>query len=403
MSNQTVANLDEHISRLKTKLMSRCPFLGFMLLHLKLFETDRVPYAGVQKDGTLLINPKTFLAESIEEQAWTLAHEVLHPALLFWSRLKGRDPRRANIAHDIVINLILEEWIESCRLAMKRPQDVLFEPKFAGMSFEEVYEKIVVQKLSLPSGGKLGGDCMPGTSGKDPMDGDSDAKHNYNITKEEELEWKSLLARARTMQQTVSSDGWGQLPAGLRRLVQDLLEPKLDWWELLSKWLGENGKRENRTFQRPARRSQSVGQYLASAIKFGFADVSVLLDTSGSISDQDLKDALTEIKGICEDLELRTRVIVCDAQVHSDVTIDNILDLLPEIKGGGGSNYIPAFDLLQSSNFSGVVVAITDGAISVPTTMPENLRGALWVLHKNCEPPCNWGDSVHIDKHMIKE
>lgn len=408
MAKDKDIDLGRHISLLKTRLMSRSPFLGFLLLHLKLFETDRVPIAGVQRDGTLFINPSPFLAESEEEQAWTLAHEVLHPALLFWSRLKGREIQRANIAHDFVINLLLEEWCASSRLAIKRPSDVLFDKQYDGMSFEEVYEKIQVIKVPFPST-SLSGDCLPGTNGQngsggDGGDDDNDKKgRGHSITKEEELEWKGLLARARTMQQAMSEDGWGSLPAGLRRMVQDLLDPKLDWWELLSRWIGENGKRENRTFQRPSRRSESVGTYLASITKFGFADVAVLLDTSGSISKDDLRDALSEIKGICEDLELRTRVIVCDARVHADVTIENVYELVKDMRGGGGSDYCPAFDILKKDGFRGICVAITDGYIAVPDERPEDLRGMLWVLHKNGAAPCKWGDVIRIDKHMITE
>ena len=404
MSKKKDKDLPEVISRLKTKILAKNAFLGFLILHLKLHATDQVPIAGVQKDGTLLINPEAFLSESEEEQVWTLCHEVLHPALLFWSRLKGREHQRANIAHDFVINLILEEWGSSGKLKLVQPDNVLYNTKYRGMSFEEVYESIKVNKIEIPMGGIGGGlmyDCKPGTGGNTDESGNELGGNGWGMSKEEELEWKGKLARAQALHQAISQDGWGSVPAGLKRLVKDLLEPKLDWFQLLSRWVGENGKRENRTFQRPSRRSHALGAYLASPVKFGFADVAVLLDTSGSISDRDMKDALAEVGGICEDLDLRTRVIVCDAEVHDDVTIGNVHELLPHIRGGGGSNYMPAFKLLEDTGFNGVVVAITDGYITVPKQPPPHVRDTLWILNKNGRPPCSWGESISIDKGKI--
>ena len=69
---------------------------------------------------------------------------------------------------------------------------------------------------------------------------------------------------------------------------------------------------------------------------------------------------------------------------------------------GGESDFTPAFDLLEQDGFEGVVVAITDGAITVPALKPEHLRGVLWALHRGCSAPAPWGDSVVLDRKRKK-
>ena len=67
--------------------------------------------------------------------------------------------------------------------------------------------------------------------------------------------------------------------------------------------------------------------------------------------------------------------------------------------GGGGSNFIPAFDRLDEERNDSVVIAFTDGYINVPATMPESLKGVVWVLTQGgCDPTKGkWGHVLRLD------
>ena len=54
--------------------------------------------------------------------------------------------------------------------------------------------------------------------------------------------------------------------------------------------------------------------------------------------------------------------------------------MIGQIKGGGGSNFTPAFDLLEEEQFDGVVVAFTDGMIGVPDLKPPLIKDVLWCI-----------------------
>ena len=90
------------------------------------------------------------------------------------------------------------------------------------------------------------------------------------------------------------------------------------------------------------------------------------------------------------------------AEYHSE-GIDTTEKVIPNIKGGGGSDFSPAFDRLRSEGNASVVVAFTDGYIGIPSTQPETLKGVLWVLTQNGVRPGPWGQAIKLDKDGYAE
>lgn len=414
----------DRISQSRTRLVGRLPFFGRLALKLRprvATEQDNVPTAAVGPDGTLVVNPEFALKLTDPQLCFVLAHEVLHPAMLYFDRMQGRIPNLWNIAHDYAINLIIKQMADA---NIEMLPDVLCDDKYRDWSAEEIYDDLlkdaVMVQFATSNGdgngkGKSGGNSPP-TRGrgkgndpsKDPLNGDSrgdiadsddgrkaaqgdkGAKHRIDT------DWKiSIVAAARAHEQK----GRGNLPGGLRRLIDEITEPKVDWREQLSRWVGENGKKQDYTYGRPSRRSESVGQYMPSIKKYGFAPVTVMVDTSGSIGDRMLKEGLSEIQGVCEDLGIGVRAIVVDAAVHADVDVSDAYELADHLSGGGGSDFCPAFNKLQEEGYDGVVIAFTDGDICVPSTKPENLRGVLWCIYENCRTPTeSYGETIIIPK-----
>src|SRR5512138_3863203 len=94
------------LSLLRTRLCTRTPFLGSLLLFAETIPTDTIPTAATN-GRHIFINPQFFERLTIDQQEAVLLHEVLHAALLHPSRGKGRDAKRWNVAADIVVNGVL--------------------------------------------------------------------------------------------------------------------------------------------------------------------------------------------------------------------------------------------------------------------------------------------------------
>jgi predicted metal-dependent peptidase len=235
----------------------------------------------------------------------------------------------------------------------------------------------------------------------DSQDGQKAAKGDTGAQKRLENDWKVNVVAAAQVQER--EKGKGTLPGGIQKMVDELTDPIIDWKDELSRWIGENGRRQDYTYRRPARRSESVGEYMPSLQKFGVADIVILWDTSGSMNGRET-EILSEVNGICEDLGIALRVICCDTQVHSDVSdIEDALEVIPHIKGGGGSNFCPAFAMLDDEQYEGVVVSFTDGYIDVPATKPHNIKGVLWVIGEHDVDPTGgkWGEVLHMNDEAM--
>jgi len=406
------------VSQMRTKLLGRLPFFGRLALKLRPRvgqEGDGVDTAAVGMDGTLVVNAEFVKGLTDPQLCFVLTHEVLHPAMLYFDRMQGRIPKLWNMAHDYAINLIIKQMADT---NIELLPGVLCDDKYSDWSAEEVYDDLLKDAVmvTFAQGGGVpqssnGG--MPGKGNgndptKDPLNGDgrTDIADSADGKKAEggdkaarnrlDTDWKiSIVAAA----QAHESKGRGTLPGSLRRLIDDITDPKVDWREQLSRWVGEHGRLQDYTYGRPSRRSESVGQYLPSLKKYGFAPVTVMVDTSGSIGQKMLKEGLSEIHGVCEDLGIGVRAMVIDAAVHADVEVQNVEELADHLAGGGGSDFRPAFDKLQEEGYDGVVIAFTDGDICVPSTKPENLRAVLWCIYEGCHSPTEqYGETVRIPR-----
>lgn len=413
----------DRLSQQRTKLLGRLPFFGRIALKLRprlAQEGEGVATACVAQDGTLTVNPEFASTLTDPQLCFVIAHEVLHPAMLYFDRMQGRIPKLWNMAHDYAINLIIKHMADA---NIQLIPDCLCDEKYRDWSAEEVYDDLLKDAVLVefaqgqgqgpPQTGAPGGGLPGKGKGNDPtqdplfgdgrndladsQDGKKAAQGDKAAKNRLDTDWKiSIVAASQAHEQ---AKGRGSLPGSLRRLIDEITDPKVDWRELLSRWVGENGRLQDYTYSRPSRRSESVGQYMPSLKKYGFAPVTVMVDTSGSIGDRMLKEGLSEIHGVCEDLGIGVRAMIIDAALHADVEVDNIEDLAEHLSGGGGSNFIPAFEKLQTEGYDGVVIAFTDGDICVPSTKPENLRGVLWCIYEGCHAPTQqYGETIQIPR-----
>ncbi len=425
----------ERISLARSRLLADCPFMGHLCLKLEIIFSDVVPTMGVTRDRKLYINPTFLDGLTDKEVVATLCHETLHPALLCFERQGGRlalvngGISLWNVAHDYAINMIINDF------GLTLPAGGLLDYKWKNQSAEEIYDKIIEDCEGQDDGeGQEGegegeeGEGEGEGQGEDDGDGDGDGQGggqpkqgkgqrqgrqvklpegawghedmlpDQAMTEAEKTncdnQWKIAVVEA---DQVHRQRDRGNIPGQLQKIIKGILEPKVDWTDVLSRWVGENGRRADFTYSRPHRRSESVGEFLPSLKKHGCSDLIILWDTSGSMNGQEQR-ILSEVIGICDDMSMSLRVICCDTRVCSDVEdVDSPEDV--DVKGGGGSNFIPAFDQLTDEGYEGVVVAFTDGYIGVPEVKPLHLTDCLWVIGPGDMDPTRgaWGEVLEVD------
>ncbi len=330
-------NTEKRLAKAKTALVLEHPFIGNIALNMPfiLTEDDSVPTAAT--DGKQIIfNTKFVGQQSDEELKFIVAHECMHPMLEHNFRRNNRDHRRWNMAADYVINQLLhDEGIG------RMPPVGLLDPALyqAGKGTSDGIYKLLPENCE----GEPLDDCR---------DGDGDPAEQA----QQQAEWKVRVAQA-----AQAAKMMGKMSAGLSRLVGDILQPKVDWREVLHRFV-EKCRDDTRSWARPNRRFISQGMYLPSVTGEAMGELVVAVDCSGSIDDKTISQFAAEIRTIKDDSKPKAiHVVYFDSEVsHYDkYSQDDQLDIKPH--GGGGTAFSPVFRYITEHGIEPVAcVFLTD-------------------------------------------
>lgn len=321
-------------------------WLQLVMLSLPRRDTAAVPTMGT--DGRYIyVNPKWIATLTVEELAAVRVHECLHVLLDHAGRMRGREPRRWNVAADFELNPYVVE------AGYTLPAGGCLDDKYKGMSAEQIYE-LLPPSIKMPAYG----DVMQGPS--DPAAREAHAR---------------LVAQVR----------WGQLPEQLARALGDLVEPPLRMRDLVAAHLPKMLS-ELSSFARPSRRVPGMPGRITDPDGY----LAMAVDTSGSISPDELRQAAA--MAIAIGSFSRVRLLACDAAVHMDREIvDFASDWPTEMGGGGGTDFRPVFDRLHGDE-PDILVFFTDACGDFPPAAPD--YPVLWAVMGNVPTP--WGERVEV-------
>ena len=315
-------------------LLLRAPFFGNLATRLELVNADSwLPTAAT--DGRKFYYNTEFCNKlKPKELEFLFGHEVLHNVYDHMGRNGDRDRKLFNCAADFCVNADLIDQRIGDKIT-----PCLYDPKYKGWSAEEVYDdlyekadKINIQDLL----DQMIDEHLDGNGDGEDGDGDKDGKGRPRLSQAEKDAIKDEIREA--LLQAAQAVGAGNLPAGVKRLIKDLTKPVVNWRELLEQQIQSTVK-DDFSWMRPNRRSWHMDAVMPGMKPGTQIDVCVAIDTSGSISEQDLKDFLSEVKGIMESYdEYKVRVITWDTDVYNpaEYTSDNMSDITDYVPGGGG-------------------------------------------------------------------
>ena len=382
-------------------LLLKASFFGNLATRLKLVNADEWCATAATDGRNFYYNTRFIKMLRPKEVEFLFGHEVLHCVYDHFGRRGDRNPQLWNIADDFCVNADLKkhhvgEFITSV--------PCLYDHKYDGMSAEEVYDilyekadKIDINDLL----NKMIDDHMDGDDEQDGSggDGNEEGKGRPKLSKEERQQIKDEIKEA--MLAAASASDAGNIPAGVKRLIQDLTEPKMNWRELLRMQL-ESTIKSDFTWMRASRKGWHMDAVMPGMKVDPMIDIAIAIDASGSIDESMLKDFLGEVQGIMDSFPAyRIHVITFDtdaynpAQYDSD-NLDDICDY--EVAGGGGTDFDCIFKYLKDNEIEPKrLVVFTDG-LPFGSWGDENYADTVWILHgtTTIEPP--WGQYAYYDE-----
>jgi len=355
-------------------------------------------------DGvSLFCNPNFVEKLSAAELKGILAHEVMHPALQHHTRRDGRDLGRWNRACDYAINPMLIE------AGLTLPSGVLSDPRFNGMSAEEIYNHLKPDddggsdntsqdgpSTESANGDSAHGKGIPDESSSGPTAPETPGGFGQVLDAPVDQESPSVVEQARDWQIAVDqaesiSRLAGKLPAGAKRSLEAAHDASVDWRELLRRAWSDTIPADY-CWIRPNRRHIWDGLYLPGIVCEGVGEVAIAIDCSGSINARQLGLFEAEIQSILAGQRpQRVHILYFDTIVHRIDSYESGQPIHLSPQGGGGTEFGPCFEWL---NDHGIVpqalVFLTDLCGSFPDREPN--FPVIWATTKM--QPVPFGEAV---------
>ena len=344
----------EKLITARVGLLLRASFFGNLATRLKLVNADEWCPTAATDGRNFYYNSRFVDMLKPKEVEFLFGHEVLHCVYDHFGRRGDRDPQLFNIANDYCVNADLKkhrvgEFITSV--------PCLYDAKYQDMSSEEIYDILYENAEKIDIGSlidKMLDEHLDGEGngeGSNDGDGKENGKGRPKLSPEERQQIKDEIKEA-VLAAAAASDGAGNLPAGVKRIIEDMTAPKMNWRELLRMQL-ESTIKSDYTWMRNSRRGWHMDAVMPGMKLDPMIDIAVSIDASGSMGDQMLRDFLGEVAGIMEQFpNYRIHVLSFDTQVYNPQQFDseNLDDITGyEIMGGGGTDFDCVFNYFKEN------------------------------------------------------
>ena len=398
-----MSDVETKLATARTRLILDKPFLGALVLRLPAVPADQSWCETTFSDGKAFYYNHDYLdALDVEQTQFALSHEALHCALSHYFRRGHRVKHRWELACDYAVNPML------INDGLRPTPDAAWLREYEGMTAEEIYPCIE----DNDNGGerdleqnKADGDDDNESEDQDRSDGGADQQRQQQDNRdgageqkqspdgqgdkgapapaamspqEQEalsVQWQQRLAAA--AQNALQS---GKLEGDMARMVDFLLQPKLPWRMLLARYMSMTA-RDDYSYSRPSTRRGDPAVY--PSMRSSETNVVVVIDTSGSISEDEIQEFISEIDAIKSQVRARITLLACDSELnygcpwYFEPWEEFAKDI--EIRGGGGTSFRPAFEWADAQDrMPDLLMYFTDAEGVFPEVEP--MYPVLWLV-----------------------
>lgn len=355
-------------------------FYGYFLFQMeKAIRFDITSATSVNFKGAkyvIYFNPIIFLELNMKQMENTIKHEILHIVsqhLMRGKELKDRYSTLAiNMAMDVVVNQYLN-YLPPYAITLEYinvKYDLKLEPY---KTFEYYLEKIQIE-LDLQEEDDEG----------EEIDSNENVAVEFDIEKTHDLWDDSDEIDEKTLKEftekIVDNSQKGSIPIYVEGMIKSLKSSKgeLPWNLYLKKLMGTVEANKKKTTTRRNRRQPSRLD-LRGELRGHKAEIAVAIDISGSISDEEFKQAIKEVLSIVKNHNQEITIIECDKEIRRAYKVKSIKDVKDRITTGGGTEFTPVFEYANNKKLN-LLVYFTDGKGEERLKVLPRGYKVLWVI-----------------------
>ena len=405
--------MSANIDSIKRKLLIKYPTFGSIIANLEFKEEESVGTAAT--DGkVILYNPKFLNILSEKEQIFIFAHEVCHVAFDHVYRSEGKDQDIWNIATDSVINALLKaDGLQMVVGGVDIPEAINYD---AETMYEKLSKQINVQHIQLQQKGQKNNaghdnhdlwekaiedkkreekeknnENKKNNKSQAEKDKDKFAKQGEKETfKENKAERKKRLDEFSKNLASKASGKEESSSLGKKLTDIGIAKPLIDWRKLLrqavkydEEWTRKNARMRN-------------GYFRHRIEQIPMPESEIVLDVSGSVSEQLLKNFLRECRHILDNSKVKVGCF--DTKFHGFTEIKRQEDIdNMHFPIGGGTDFDVAVQAFSRRVTNKII--FTDGYAKMPKI---DVRNVIWVVFGNEKINPKGGRVINITGEQLK-
>lgn len=386
----------DRLTKARVRMLLKHPFWGNLATRLKLVEASEW-CSTAATDGRHFYYCTDFINKlDDDELVFLFGHEVGHCVYSHMGRRGDRQPQVWNMAGDYLVNDMLIENNVGKRITAV---PILYDPKYRGMTAEEIYDQLMQNAVKIQVTLDMHMDGSGDETGENDKGSDGKSKGS-GIKIDEETMKKIRDEMKEAILQSAQAAGAGNTPSGIKRLIQQFTAPKMRWQDIIRIQL-ESSLKNNYSFMRPSRKAWHTGAVLPGMLPAEHLDVVIALDMSGSITEDMVSDFLGEVKGMMDMYTTYAIHVFCfDTEVYNPVTFtdDNGEDIYEyEPQGGGGTDFDCAYNYMKENGIEPKqFIMFTDG-YPCGSWGDANYCDSVFVIHGNDTIIAPFGLTAHYE------
>lgn len=368
-------------------------FYGYFLFQMgREIRFDITSASGVNFKGAkyvIYFNPILFLQLNMKQMETTIKHEIHHVLSLHLSRVKELKNKYSTLTVNLAMDIVVNQYLDNLPpySTTLKGVNLKYNLNMEAYNTLEYYAEKIQSELDLMEENDEGEE--------DDSQMTNSMVESYNPEKMHDMWQESDEFDEKTLREfaekVINASQKGTIPSQVESLIANLKnsQGEIPWNIMLKKLMGTVESNKKKTITRRNRR-QPNRLDLRGEIRNHKSEIAVAIDISGSISNEEFKQAIKEVLSIVKNYNHEITIIECDKEVKRVYKAKSVRDIKERLTSGGATKFTPVFEYANNTKCN-LLIYFTDGKGERKLEVVPRGYRTLWVISGR-------GDELSLDE-----
>ena len=368
-------------------------FYGYFLFQMgREIRFDITSASGVNFKGAkyvIYFNPILFLQLNMKQMETTIKHEIHHVLSLHLSRAKELKNKYSTLTVNLAMDIVVNQYLDNLPpySTTLKGVNLKYNLNMEAYNTLEYYAEKIQSELDLMEENDEGEE-EDSQMTNSMIESYNPEKMHDMWQESDEFDEKTLREFA---EKVINASQKGTIPSQVESLIANLKnsQGEIPWNIMLKKLMGTVESNKKKTITRRNRR-QPNRLDLRGEIRNHKSEIAVAIDISGSISNEEFKQAIKEVLSIVKNYNHEITIIECDKEIKRVYKAKSMRDVKERLAAGGSTKFTPVFEY-ANNNKCNLLIYFTDGKGEKKLEVVPRGYKTLWVISGR-------GDKLSLDE-----